>query len=101
MRSLSILGSTGSIGLSTLDVVRQHPEKFNIAGLAEGHDVALLAEQIKELEPEPQSSQWQIIDTLPTLTENTSNKTVHEFLDQLKDAHKQRIDRHLNDSSNT
>ena len=52
MRSLSILGSTGSIGLSTLDVVRQHPEKFNIAGLAEGHDVALLAEQIKEFRPE-------------------------------------------------
>ena len=53
------------------------------------------------VEHEPQSSQWQIIDTLPTLTENTSNKTVHEFLDQLKDAHKQRIDQHLNDSSNT
>ena len=52
MRSLSILGSTGSIGLSTLDVVRQHPEKFNIIGLAEGHDVALLAEQIKEFRPD-------------------------------------------------
>ncbi len=52
MRSLSILGSTGSIGLSTLDVVRQHPEKFNISGLAEGHDVALLAEQIREFRPD-------------------------------------------------
>ncbi|UZJ39522.1 1-deoxy-D-xylulose-5-phosphate reductoisomerase [Prosthecochloris sp. SCSIO W1102] len=51
MKSLSILGSTGSIGLSTLDVVRQHPEKFNVAGLAEGHDVNLLAEQIKEFKP--------------------------------------------------
>ena len=51
MKSLSILGSTGSIGLSTLDVVRQHPEKFNVAGLAEGHDVTLLAEQIKEFKP--------------------------------------------------
>ena len=61
----------------------------------------LAVSETVELEPEPQSSQWQIIDTLPTLTENTSNKTVHEFLDQLKDAHKQRIDRHLNDSSNT
>lgn len=61
----------------------------------------LAVSETVKLEPEPQSSQWQIIDTLPTLTENTSNKTVHEFLDQLKDAHKQRIDRHLNDSSNT
>lgn len=52
MKSLSILGSTGSIGLSTLDVVRQHPEKFNVAGLAEGHDVNLLAEQIKEFKPD-------------------------------------------------
>ena len=51
MRSLSILGSTGSIGVSTLDVVRQHPDKFRITGLAAGNDVALLAEQIKEFRP--------------------------------------------------
>ncbi len=52
MKSLSILGSTGSIGLSTLDVVRQHPDKFTVCGLAEGHDVALLAEQINEFRPD-------------------------------------------------
>jgi 1-deoxy-D-xylulose-5-phosphate reductoisomerase len=51
MRSLSILGSTGSIGLSTLDVVRQHPEKFSISGLAAGKDVVTLAKQIKEFRP--------------------------------------------------
>ncbi len=51
MRSLSILGSTGSIGLSTLDVVRQHPEKFSISGLAAGRDVVTLAQQIKEFRP--------------------------------------------------
>ena len=51
MRSLSILGSTGSIGLSTLDVVRQHPEKFSISGLAAGKDVVTLAQQIKEFQP--------------------------------------------------
>ncbi|ACF45181.1 1-deoxy-D-xylulose 5-phosphate reductoisomerase [Prosthecochloris aestuarii DSM 271] len=51
MKSLSILGSTGSIGLSTLDVVRQHPDRFTITGLAEGHDVTLLAEQIREFKP--------------------------------------------------
>lgn len=51
MRSLSILGSTGSIGLSTLDVVRQHPGKFSISGLAAGKDVVTLAEQIKEFQP--------------------------------------------------
>ncbi|ABL66664.1 1-deoxy-D-xylulose-5-phosphate reductoisomerase [Chlorobium phaeobacteroides] len=51
MRSLSILGSTGSIGLSTLDVVRQHPEQFTITGLAEGHDVGMLVKQIREFNP--------------------------------------------------
>ena len=52
MKSLSILGSTGSIGLSTLDVVRQHPGRFRVTGLAEGHDVDLLARQIGEFGPE-------------------------------------------------
>ncbi|HCD36796.1 1-deoxy-D-xylulose-5-phosphate reductoisomerase [Chlorobium phaeovibrioides] len=51
MRALSILGSTGSIGLSTLDVVRRHKESFSVVGLAEGHDVHALAEQIKEFRP--------------------------------------------------
>jgi len=51
MRLLSILGSTGSIGVSTLDVVRQHPDKFQVTGLAAGTDIALLAEQIKEFRP--------------------------------------------------
>ncbi len=51
MKSLSILGSTGSIGLSTLDVVRRHPERFSIAALAEGHDVEMLLKQIDEFRP--------------------------------------------------
>lgn len=51
MKALSILGSTGSIGVSTLDVVRQHPERFKVTGLAEGHDVNLLASQIMEFRP--------------------------------------------------
>ncbi len=51
MRTLAILGSTGSIGLSTLDVVRQHPEKFSVAGLAAGQDIAGLARQIEEFRP--------------------------------------------------
>ena len=51
MRSLSILGSTGSIGVSTLDVVRQHPDKFSVTALAAGTDIALLAAQINEFRP--------------------------------------------------
>ena len=52
MRSLTLLGSTGSIGLSTLDVVRQHPEKFTVSCLAAGQDVTVLAAQIKEFMPD-------------------------------------------------
>ncbi|MFA4875186.1 MAG: 1-deoxy-D-xylulose-5-phosphate reductoisomerase, partial [bacterium] len=51
MKTLSILGSTGSIGQSTLDVVARHPERFSVAGLAEGHDVELLARQIEKFRP--------------------------------------------------
>lgn len=51
MKKISILGSTGSIGQSTLDVVGRHPDKFKVVGLAEGHDVELLSQQIKRFGP--------------------------------------------------
>ncbi|OVE81819.1 1-deoxy-D-xylulose-5-phosphate reductoisomerase [bacterium K02(2017)] len=51
MKKISILGSTGSIGVSTLDVCRQHPEKFEIVGLAAGKQTQILLEQIKEFKP--------------------------------------------------
>ena len=46
MKRLSILGSTGSIGLSTLDVVASHPEEFVVTALAAGRNIALLKNQI-------------------------------------------------------
>ncbi|HPQ80547.1 MAG TPA: 1-deoxy-D-xylulose-5-phosphate reductoisomerase [bacterium] len=51
MKRISILGSTGSIGQSTLDVVERHPDSFSISGLAEGHDVELLARQAEKFRP--------------------------------------------------
>ena len=48
---LTLLGSTGSIGTSTLDVVRMWPERFRIYGLAAGRNVELLARQIAEFKP--------------------------------------------------
>ena len=51
MKKISILGSTGSIGTSALDVIALHPDRFEVAGLAEGHDVALLATQIDKFKP--------------------------------------------------
>jgi len=48
---LTVLGSTGSIGVSTLDVVRQHPEQFHIHGLVAGKNVEALSSQILEFRP--------------------------------------------------
>jgi 1-deoxy-D-xylulose-5-phosphate reductoisomerase len=47
-----ILGSTGSIGSQTLEVIRKFPEKFNVLGLAGGNNIDLLHEQVKEFQPQ-------------------------------------------------
>lgn len=52
MKLISILGSTGSIGTQTLDIVRDHPDRFQVVGLAAGNNITLLAEQIREFKPE-------------------------------------------------
>src|ERR1700741_4086286 len=48
---LTLLGSTGSIGTSSLDVVRRWPERFGIYALVAGRNVQLLAHQIAEFKP--------------------------------------------------
>ena len=50
-RQLAILGSTGSIGVSTLDVVRAHPDRFNVVALTAGKKVERLADQCIEFKP--------------------------------------------------
>jgi 1-deoxy-D-xylulose-5-phosphate reductoisomerase len=52
MKKISILGSTGSIGTQTLDIVATNPEQFSVVGLATGTNVALLSEQIRQFRPE-------------------------------------------------
>lgn len=51
-KAISILGSTGSIGTQTLDIVRSHPDRFRVVGMAAGRNIKLLAEQIAEFKPE-------------------------------------------------
>ncbi len=51
MQKLAVLGSTGSIGVNTLDVVRQWPERFAVESMAAGRNAALLARQIQEFRP--------------------------------------------------
>lgn len=51
MKRLAVLGSTGSIGQQTLDVVRSFPDRFQVIGLAAGRNAALLERQIGEFQP--------------------------------------------------
>ncbi len=51
MKSLSILGATGSIGTSALKIVRMHPDRFNVQCLTGTTNVALLAELVNEFKP--------------------------------------------------
>ena len=51
MKTLAILGSTGSIGRSALAVVDAHPSRLRVAGLAAGDNGALLAEQVRRYRP--------------------------------------------------
>jgi len=52
MKHLAILGSTGSIGVNTLDIVRQFPEEFKIISLSAGHNIELLKDQINRFRPQ-------------------------------------------------
>lgn len=52
MKKIAILGSTGSIGTQTLDVVREHSDELQVVALAAGSNKERLKEQIKEFHPE-------------------------------------------------
>src|SRR5207302_5900760 len=52
MKRISILGSTGSIGRSTLSIVEGYPERFHVAALAAGHNVQAAFEQARRWRPQ-------------------------------------------------
>src|SRR3979409_2160628 len=51
LRQLAILGSTGSIGVNTLDVVSRHPDRFEVVALSARHQVGALFEQCRRFQP--------------------------------------------------
>ncbi len=51
-RKIAILGSTGSIGVNTLNVIREFPHRFKVTALAAGRNVELLASQVNEFKPQ-------------------------------------------------
>ena len=52
MKNISILGSTGSIGTQTLDVVREHSDKIKVVAISGNNNIELLKKQIIEFKPE-------------------------------------------------
>lgn len=51
MKHLSILGSTGSIGVSTLEIVAAYPDRFRVTAMTAGRNLDLFASQIKQFSP--------------------------------------------------
>ena len=52
MKQVAILGATGSIGASTLDVIARHPQRFRAAALSAHRDVAALVELCARFAPD-------------------------------------------------
>lgn len=72
MKAITLLGSTGSIGTQTLDIVADHPDKFKIVGLATGSNVTLLAQQVRQFQPEivaicDQNKLWELREAIATV----------------------------------
>jgi len=51
IKHIAILGSTGSIGVNTLDIIRAHPDRFKVAALTAGKQIDRLAQQCAEFKP--------------------------------------------------
>ncbi len=87
MKKIALLGSTGSIGRQTLDVVRRHPDKFKIVSLSAGGDARMLYEQIEEFKPSVAAlANSQNAAAIPSLPSGTSlytgeNSSLHAVTD--------------------
>jgi 1-deoxy-D-xylulose-5-phosphate reductoisomerase len=80
-RTLTILGSTGSIGTNTLDVVRQNSHRFKVFALAAGRNIELLTRQIQEFRPKVVVVQdARDVDRLYALLPKTGNPEIPELL---------------------
>ena len=72
MKRIAILGSTGSIGTQTLDVVREHADEYEAYALTAGHNAELLIAQAREFHPE-----------VVVIADESRNETVREALADL------------------
>lgn len=78
MKTLTLLGSTGSIGCNVLDVVRSFPDRYRVTGLAAGKNIEKLYRQVLEFKPELIS----VVD--PDDASRLSKKLPHEFRSRVR-----------------
>src|SRR5579872_760704 len=52
MKAISIIGSTGSVGVTTLDVVARFSDRFRVVAMAAGRNLELLVAQVRRFRPE-------------------------------------------------
>ena len=81
MKKISILGSTGSIGTQTLDVVRSNAD-IEVVALAAGRNIRALAEQVREFRPKLVCvAEEKDINELKLLISDISCEICHEWKD--------------------
>ncbi|WP_020402883.1 1-deoxy-D-xylulose-5-phosphate reductoisomerase [Gracilimonas tropica] len=81
---LAILGSTGSIGTQSLEIIRQHPDKFDVVYLTGNSNWKLLAEQIQEFTPQKALIATEDhLDDLKAVAGNTEIVTGADYLPEL------------------
>lgn len=77
-KRITVLGSTGSIGVTTLDIVRRFPERFTVAALAAGRNVPRLAEQIRQFHPSVVAvSEPHLVDELRAVVPDFRGEILH------------------------
>ena len=78
VKGLAILGSTGSIGRQTLDVVRAFPDRFSVVALSAGRNLELLAEQAREFGARVASSEASVDELAAALPPGCAPATHEE-----------------------
>ena len=86
MKKIALIGSTGSIGVQTLNVVKRYPEKFKIVTMSAGHNAKLFLEQVREFKPKiasiiEETEYADIKDTKFAFGENAFTECITEDID--------------------
>ena len=78
-KGLAVLGSTGSIGTQTLDIVRRFPQHFRVVGLAARRSLKLLEAQVREFRPKLVSCQGSDEEKAPLLANGCAHCSMEEM----------------------